>query len=195
MRSRCKPKTKRAPRATPCASAARHDMRDIIAELGPNVSGVRGPRRLQPGVTVDRGGRREADRRSVPVGPGRGAMDRRVRQLLGPCPPRQQGAGSPMGDRARPARMRSSPGPRRDRAGVGPRPVRYTRQAAGLTWAGTSARSRRGAGRLHGRNPGARMSTSPMRRGSKTLRDARHRSGRIRSSRVHGGMRDASSGR
>src|SRR5690349_16350711 len=28
--------------ATPLASAARHDMRDIIAELGPNVSGVRG---------------------------------------------------------------------------------------------------------------------------------------------------------
>ena len=37
----------------------RHD------ELGPNVSGVPGPRRLQPGVTVEWGGRREAYRRSV----------------------------------------------------------------------------------------------------------------------------------
>ena len=37
----------------------RHD------ELGPNVSGVPGPRRLQPGVTVEWGGRREAYRRSL----------------------------------------------------------------------------------------------------------------------------------
>ena len=92
--------------------------------LGPIISSVRGPRRLQPGVTVQWGGRREANRRSLSVGSGRGAVDRRVRYLLGQCPRRQRGPGSPMGGGARPARVRSPPGPRRDRAGMGARPVR-----------------------------------------------------------------------
>src|SRR3954451_9986363 len=44
-------------------------------ESGPVISGVSGPRRLQRAMAVERGGRREAYRRSVSVGPGRGAVD------------------------------------------------------------------------------------------------------------------------
>jgi hypothetical protein len=102
-------------------------------ELGLNASGVRRPRRLQRGVAVERGARREAYRRSVSVGPGRGGVDRRVRHLLGPRPRRHPGLGSPMGNGARPSRMRSPPRPRRDRARVGTRSVRDSERAARLT--------------------------------------------------------------
>jgi hypothetical protein len=102
-------------------------------ELGLNASGVRGGRRLQRGVAVERGARREAYRRSVSVGPGRGGVDRRVRHLLGPRPRRHPGLGSPMGNGARPSRMRSPPRARRDRARVGARSVRDSERAARLT--------------------------------------------------------------
>ena len=102
-------------------------------ELGLNASGVRPPRRLQRGVAVERGARREAYRRSVSVGPGRGGVDRRVRHLARPRPRRHRGPGSPMGNGAHPSRMRSPPRPRRDRARVGARPVRDSGRAARLT--------------------------------------------------------------
>jgi len=138
-------------------------------ELGADVSGVRGLRRLQTGVAVERGGRREAYRRSVPVGPGRGAVDRRVRHLLGPRRGRHRGPGSPMGNCARPAPMRPPPGPRRDRAGLGARPIRDSGRAARLTRPATSARphgghrpepGRRRTGGAGGRDGGASAPTA-----------------------------------
>ena len=114
--------------STRCSNAPRRR-----GEVGPNVSGLRGPPRLQRSVADERGGRCEACRRPVPIGPGRGGVDRRVRRLLGPRPRRHRGVGSPVGNRARPSRMRSPPRPRRDRARVGSRPVRGSGRAARLT--------------------------------------------------------------